>query len=282
VALRRRPAGGDVKPPRAALDEDRRGERRGKGARDVLGGDREGERKRTVEDASKQVDDIETGAVKGVRDEPGGCPSIGQVVSGEEAARVRSAASARNVGRRTPIPLPRGRARPGVARGSAPGGRNREALSTVAASAGGPARSSGEAPVIGVERRGRLIRRFVSHEQPGRCSGRKRAGMSEPENKSFTISKRLVWEAYERVKANKGAAGVDRQSVEDFEVELRDNLYKIWNRMSSGTYFPPPVLAVEIPKAGGGTRILGVDRGRSGRPDGGGDDAGGPHGVDLP
>jgi RNA-directed DNA polymerase len=82
--------------------------------------------------------------------------------------------------------------------------------------------------------------------------------MSEPQDKPFNIPKRLVWEAYEKVKANKGAAGVDSQSIEDFESDLRDNLYKIWNRMSSGTYFPPPVLAVEIPKASGGTRILGV------------------------
>jgi RNA-directed DNA polymerase len=83
--------------------------------------------------------------------------------------------------------------------------------------------------------------------------------MSSPQDKSFDISKRLVWEAYERVKANKGAAGVDGQSVEDFEKDLRNNLYKIWNRMSSGTYFPPPVKAVEIAKPhGGGTRVLGV------------------------
>jgi RNA-directed DNA polymerase len=78
------------------------------------------------------------------------------------------------------------------------------------------------------------------------------------EGKSFTISKQLVWEAYQRVKANKGAAGVDRQSMTAFEQNLRDNLYKIWNRMSAGAYFPPPVLAVEIPKADGGTRVLGV------------------------
>src|SRR5688572_3243938 len=81
--------------------------------------------------------------------------------------------------------------------------------------------------------------------------------MSGPADKPFAISKRLVWEAYERVKANKGAAGVDGCSIEDFENDLRGNLYKIWNRMSSGTYFPPPVKAVEIPKPGG-TRILGV------------------------
>jgi RNA-directed DNA polymerase len=82
---------------------------------------------------------------------------------------------------------------------------------------------------------------------------------SSSSNKSFAIPKRLVWEAYQRVAANKGAAGVDGQSIEDFEADLRDNLYKIWNRMSSGSYFPPPVMAVEIPKPhGGGTRVLGV------------------------
>src|SRR3954447_13439099 len=84
--------------------------------------------------------------------------------------------------------------------------------------------------------------------------------MSGSLDKPFKISKLLVGAAYERVRANKGAAGVDRQSLADFESDLRNNLYKIWNRMSSGTYFPPPVMAVEIPKSGGGggTRILGV------------------------
>jgi len=78
-------------------------------------------------------------------------------------------------------------------------------------------------------------------------------------NKSFVISKRLVWEAYERVAANKGAAGVDGQTLDDFEADLENNLYKIWNRMSSGSYFPPPVMAVEIPKPHGeGTRVLGI------------------------
>ncbi len=59
--------------------------------------------------------------------------------------------------------------------------------------------------------------------------------------KSFEISKNVVWEAYQRVKAKHGAAGVDHQSIEEFEKNLKDNLYKIWNRMSSGSYFPPPV-----------------------------------------
>jgi len=76
--------------------------------------------------------------------------------------------------------------------------------------------------------------------------------------KSYEISKRKVMEAFDRVKANKGAAGVDNESLTEFEKDLKDNLYKIWNRMSSGSYFPPAVKAVEIPKANGGTRILGV------------------------
>jgi RNA-directed DNA polymerase len=82
---------------------------------------------------------------------------------------------------------------------------------------------------------------------------------SSPTNKSFVISKQLVWEAYQRVKAHQGAPGVDGQSVVAFEADLKNNLYRIWNRMSSGAYFPPPVRAVEIPKPqGGGTRMLGV------------------------
>ena len=76
--------------------------------------------------------------------------------------------------------------------------------------------------------------------------------------KPFNISKRVVFEAYKRVKANRGAAGVDKESITDFEKDLKDNLYKIWNRMSSGSYFPPPVRVVEIDKKGGGQRRLGV------------------------
>src|SRR4051812_28299682 len=76
--------------------------------------------------------------------------------------------------------------------------------------------------------------------------------------KAFDIPKTLIWEAYLKVRSNKGAAGVDRQSLADFARDEKKNLYKIWNRMSSGSYFPPPVRAVEIPKAGGGVRVLGV------------------------
>jgi RNA-directed DNA polymerase len=77
-------------------------------------------------------------------------------------------------------------------------------------------------------------------------------------DKPFNIDKRLVYEANKAVKSNRGAAGVDEQTIEQFETDLSGNLYKIWNRMSSGTYFPPPVRAVSIPKKSGGQRILGV------------------------
>jgi group II intron reverse transcriptase/maturase len=79
------------------------------------------------------------------------------------------------------------------------------------------------------------------------------------EAKPFKIPKREVWEAYKRVKANQGAAGVDGQSIAEFEADLEDNLYKLWNRLSSGSYFPPPVRRVDIPKRdGGGVRPLGI------------------------
>ena len=77
-------------------------------------------------------------------------------------------------------------------------------------------------------------------------------------DKPFSIDKKLVYEAYKAVRANAGGAGVDRQTIEQFEAELGDNLYKLWNRMSSGSYFPPPVRAVAIPKKSGGQRLLGV------------------------
>jgi retron-type reverse transcriptase len=72
------------------------------------------------------------------------------------------------------------------------------------------------------------------------------------------IDKRRVYDAYKAVKSRKGGAGVDGQTIEAFEADLKGNLYRIWNRMSSGSYFPPPVRAVSIPKKSGGERILGV------------------------
>ncbi|MBP1778306.1 MAG: Retron-type reverse transcriptase [candidate division NC10 bacterium] len=78
------------------------------------------------------------------------------------------------------------------------------------------------------------------------------------EAKPYAIPKQLVWDAYQQVKANRGAAGVDGQSLAAFEHDLKGNLYKVWNRMSSGSYFPPPVRLVEIPKETGGMRPLGI------------------------
>ena len=79
------------------------------------------------------------------------------------------------------------------------------------------------------------------------------------EAKPYAIPKQVVWDAYKKVKANRGAAGVDGQSLAEFEKDLKGNLYKLWNRMSSGSYFPPPVRLVEIPKGNTGkTRPLGI------------------------
>src|SRR5215211_8053689 len=90
-------------------------------------------------------------------------------------------------------------------------------------------------------------------------AGRSRVSEPRQQDKPFQISKWVVWEAYQRVKANQGAAGVDEQSIQQFEGDLKGNLYKLWNRLSSGSYVPPPVKAVEIPKPGGkGVRVLGV------------------------
>jgi RNA-directed DNA polymerase len=89
--------------------------------------------------------------------------------------------------------------------------------------------------------------------------GRNRVDKPMSKAKPFEISKWEVWGAYQKVKANQGAAGVDGVSLEAFEKDLQDNLYKVWNRMSSGSYFPSPVKAVPIPKDGGrAVRILGV------------------------
>jgi retron-type reverse transcriptase len=77
-------------------------------------------------------------------------------------------------------------------------------------------------------------------------------------DKPFNITKKQVYEAYKAVKSNAGSAGVDGQTIEQFDSDLRNNLYKLWNRMSSGSYFPSPVRAVSMPKKTGGQRILGV------------------------
>jgi len=92
--------------------------------------------------------------------------------------------------------------------------------------------------------------------------GVEKVNESEPDRrrivKPFGIDKRVVWEAWRRVRANRGAAGIDDESIEMYEANLRDNLYRLWNRMSSGSYFPPAVKRVEIPKKTGGVRALGI------------------------
>src|SRR5271166_2144287 len=93
------------------------------------------------------------------------------------------------------------------------------------------------------------------------CRGRRPTGDGRSrvtKAKPFDIPKREVWEAFKKVKANRGAAGVDGQSIAEFETALASNLYRLWNRLSSGSYFPPPVRRVDIPKASGGTRPLGI------------------------
>src|SRR5262249_55197565 len=79
-----------------------------------------------------------------------------------------------------------------------------------------------------------------------------------PTAKPVSIATRMVWEAYKRVKANQGAAGVDEESLADFDAALTANLYKLWNRLASGSYFPPPVRTVPIPKRDGGQRAVGI------------------------
>lgn len=76
--------------------------------------------------------------------------------------------------------------------------------------------------------------------------------------KSYEIPQQLVVESYKCIKANRGSYGIDKESLSDFEKDWKNNLYKIWNRMSSGSYFPPPVRVVDIPKSGGGVRRLGI------------------------
>jgi retron-type reverse transcriptase len=119
-------------------------------------------------------------------------------------------------------------------------------------------RGTGTERPVGAEKSGRPDGAKGSR-QPACGDGQPRE-REEPSRqaKPFSISKKVVVEAYQRVKAKGGAAGVDGESIEAFEKDLKNNLYKIWNRMSSGTYFPPPVRSVGIPKKDGGERRLGI------------------------
>ena len=123
--------------------------------------------------------------------------------------------------------------------------------STDARHRGGTARSSVEGCVMRPERRGRVTQ-FHQQDQPRKWEE------SVAETKSFGIFKEAVWKAWLLVRANQGAGGVDDESIASFEKRLKPNLYKIWNRMSSGAYFPPPVRTVKIPKPDGRERTLGI------------------------
>jgi group II intron reverse transcriptase/maturase len=116
----------------------------------------------------------------------------------------------------------------------------------------GLSHSSDEAPVMGVERRAEVtqLRLPLTTPKGGRDGG--------AETKSIPITKQMIWRAYKKVRSNKGAAGVDEETIAMYEERLQDNLYILWNRMSSGSYFPPSVLEVEISKDDGRKRKLGI------------------------
>ncbi len=194
------------------------------------------------------------------RDEPGGCPD-------------RWPGGARRIGGASlvcGVRTERRRAGPDTAAprfgGGERGARERRDGArgeTVAGLAVGPARSSGDPPAwrggAGSEGAGLLVACFVSSTSvAGRSvmeglrpeGGRRSVSGGPLDGKPFAVSGYEVWRAWRKVRANKGAPGVDGQSIAAFEERLEDNLYRVWNRMSSGTWFPPPVRAVEIPKAG--------------------------------
>src|SRR5260370_35907719 len=126
------------------------------------------------------------------------------------------------------------------AKGETGSGSTREERRTDAGYRDGAARSRDEGSVMELDRRGCVV-------QPRLRANRRREELVD-KAKPFDIPKREVWEAFKRVKANQGAAGVDRQSIADFEADLSNNLYRLWNLLSSGSYFPPPVRRVDIPK----------------------------------
>ena len=129
-------------------------------------------------------------------------------------------------------------------------GTTHKNLSTDAGHRGGHFRISDEVSVMEMELRD-LVAQFNSSCQPTRKEQLNKT-------KSFCISKQAVWDAYKRVKANDGGPGYDGQTIKNFEKDLKKNLYKIWNRMSSGSYLPPPVLRTEVPKDDGRMRPLGI------------------------
>jgi RNA-directed DNA polymerase len=179
----------------------------------------------------------------------------GQVVPGAEVARAWHAAFVRNVGWRAPILPPWKGRREGEFQASESRGIEYRCVGAQADQSVVAVKLLLDA--VGVERRDWLVRGSFAGSTS--AAGRNQVGEQVSPAKPFEISKQEVWQAYQKVAANKGAAGVDGVDLAEFESDLKGNLYKIWNRMSSGSYFPPPVKAVEIPKThGAGTRMLGV------------------------
>lgn len=138
-------------------------------------------------------------------------------------------------------------------KGKAQAGQTLVRPNTEALYDGGLSRSSVETPVMGEERRAEVIQLELPLTTPG-----KRGRNNGSSTKEIPITKQMVWEAYKKVRSNKGAAGIDDQTLELYSERLGDNLYVLWNRMSSGSYFPPAVLEVEIPKDDGKKRKLGI------------------------
>jgi len=138
------------------------------------------------------------------------------------------------------------------AKGKAQAGQTPVRLNTDALYETGHSHSIEESPVMGVERRAGVtqLRLPLTTPKGGRDSG--------AETKSIPITKRMIWESYKKVRKTKGAAGIDEETIDMYEQRLEDNLYMLWNRMSSGSYFPPSVLEVEIPKGDGRKRKLGI------------------------
>jgi group II intron reverse transcriptase/maturase len=179
----------------------------------------------------------------------------GQVVPGAEVARAWTAAFVRNVGWRAPILTPWKGRREGEFQASETRGIEYRRVGAQADQSVVAVKLLLDA--VGAERRDWLVRGSFAGSTS--VAGRNQVGEQVSPAKPFDISKQEVWQAYQKVAANKGAAGVDGVDLAEFESDLKGNLYKIWNRMSSGSYFPPPVKAVEIPKAhGAGTRMLGI------------------------
>jgi len=138
-------------------------------------------------------------------------------------------------------------------KGKAQAGQTLARLNTDALYDGGLSRSSEEASVMGVERRTEVIQLKLPLS-----TSSNRGRSKDASTKEIPITKEMVWEAYKKVRSNRGAAGIDNQTINLYEERLSDNLYKLWNRMSSGSYFPRAVLEVEIPKDDGRRRKLGI------------------------